>query len=276
MFGRFIRTGDKAIKNAGTATASGLKALIRDPQIAIYAYMAVGFIWITSPLVTGFVLHGWRHVDRWQILNKVDQSAPHTLLAHLGLVAFPVFYTFFITAYFTCAVSASTWAKLDGQPTTLLFGLRAVGRRFFRVTFFSILSVFFFPLAVIAQWRKLPRGIVGVVGSSFSMSTSQLAPAIMNKSEGLFGTVAHSVKTLGGAWHESLVIRVTTILSVLVLGLLSFLPKLVQHYWFDGHTARLVGWFLAALLGAGSFVLAKVISTVLTTTLYYKVTHKQL
>ena len=265
----------KIISNVASVIRQGFGTLIKDPQITIYAYLALGFIYITSPIVTRYVVDAWRSIDHPAVLSDVNR-APHNLLSHLGLVAFPVFYTFFITAYFTCAVSASVLAKLDNQEASLLYGLRVVGRKFWRVTKFSTLSIFFFPLGVITQYKKLPRGVVGVVGSSFSLSMAQMAPVVISKNAGLVASINESVATLGKAWKESLVIRVSMFLSVLGLGLISFLPKLIQHYWFGGHTARFVGWIATALLSVGVFVMAKVLSTVLTTTLYYKAKHKEL
>lgn len=274
FFKKIFHSGSKTLSNTRSATRVGLGTLIKDPQITVYAYLAVGFIWVTSPLVSRFVVDAWRSVESTAATNHLAGPVDNVLATRLGLIAFPIFYTLFITSYFTCAVSASVLAKLDNRPTSFLYGLRVVAKRFFRVTKFSLLAFLFFPIGVIAQRHKLPRGIIGVLGSSLTLNMSQIAPVAVSRNEGLFDSINHSLNTLGKAWHESLLIRLGTLGAFFVLGSVSFLPKLVQHYWFDGHTARYAGWFLTVLLGVGSVVLTKVLSTVLTTTLYHQAAHK--
>lgn len=271
---KIIRSGYETLNNTRSITRVGLGTLVKDPQVTVYAYLAVGFIWVTSPLVSRFVVDAWRSVEYTDAANHLVGPLDNVLATRLGLIAFPIFYTLFITSYFTCAVSASVLAKLDNRPTVFLYGLRVVAKRFFRVTKFSLLAFLFFPIGIIAQRHKLPRGIIGVLGSSLTLSMSQIAPAIVSRHENLFGTISHSLDTLDKTWRESLLIRLGSLSAFFILGFISFLPALVQHYWFDGDTARYAGWFLTVLLGVGSIVLTKVLSTVLTTTLYHQAAHK--
>ena len=104
---------------------------------------------------------------------------------------------------------------------------------------------------------------------------SQLAPAIVTEKKTVFDTVRHSVDTLGQLWKESLVIRINLFLAIVLLGSVSFLPKLIEHYWFNGRTARVVSWIATALLGASSYVVLRVIGAVFTTTLYYEAKSKK-
>lgn len=248
-----------------------------DSQILIYPYLAVIFIFLTYPVVGRFVIGTWRSVQRPEIVNQVTNAAPHELVVHLGLVTFSVFYTLFVTSYFTCMISASTWAKLEGEPTSLLYGLRVVGRRFLRVSKFAVLAIFFFPMGLFAQRNKFrsPRGGFEAISSSFSLSMSQLAPEVVAGKKGVFETVRQSVNTLGELWKESLVIRISVFLAILLLGSVSFLPKLIEHYWFNGQTSHIVGWLVTVLLGASSYVVLRVVGAVFTTTLYYEAKHKK-
>src|SRR3989338_10232477 len=168
-------------------------------------------------------------------------------------------------------IAAATLAQLEGRSTSLLYGRRVVIRRFFRVSKFALLAIFFLPMGIIAQRRKMtsPRGIFEAISSSFSLSMSQLAPAIVTSRKCVYETLRQSVDTLGQLWKESLVIRFGTLLAILLLGSISFLPKLIENWWFDGQAAHAIGWIVTALLGASSYVLLRVISTIFTTTLYY-------
>lgn len=246
------------------------------PQILIYPYLAIIFILVTYPFVGRFVFDMWDRVDQPAIVTQVGQAAPHVLAVHLGLVTFSVFYTLFVTSYFTCMSSASVWAELEGKPTSWLYGLKLVSRRFLRVSRFGLLAIFFLPMGIIAQRQKFksPRGAFDVLGSSFSLSMSQLAPEIVNGNKGVFDTVRQSVDTLGQLWKESIVIRIGLFFGVIFLGLVSLLPKLIEHYWFNGNSAHIFGWIATALLGVSSYVLLRVIGAVFTTTLYYEAKSK--
>jgi hypothetical protein len=81
--------------------------------------------------------------------------------------------------------------------------------------------------------------------------------------------------TLGQLWKESLVIRINLFLAILLLGSVSFLPKLAEQYWFNGRTAHIVGWIATVLLGASSYVLLRVIGAVFTTTLYHQAKNRK-
>ncbi|OGL34724.1 hypothetical protein A3F65_03455 [Candidatus Saccharibacteria bacterium RIFCSPHIGHO2_12_FULL_47_16b] len=260
------------IHGAGSIVKQSTKTLVKDPHIILYPYLAVIFILLTSPLVSALVLSLWRNVGQPQIIGQVVQAAPSTFLPRLGLVTFSVFYTLFITSLFICAVSASTLARLEGRSVPLFYGVSFVVRHFFRVAKFAVLAIFFFPLGLIAQRHRFKtiHGGLEAIASSFSLSMAQIAPAIIEGHSGVISTVKHSLDTLGHFWKESIVIRLGTLAGILFLGSLSFLPKLVENYWFDGPTAQAVGWIVTILLGVSSYVVLRVISTVFTTTLYHR------
>ncbi|GEM_PF-654217 len=266
----------QSFRGAWAIIRRSFRVLKNDPRILIYPYLAVIFILATSPVVGRFVIFIWHKVQQPEVVGAVTKAAPHQLLAHLGLVTFSVFYTIFITSYFTCMISATTLAELEGRQISMLYGLRIVRGRFLRITRYAVLAILFFPIGMIAQRQKFKslRGAFDVITSSFTLSMSQLAPEIVVGKKSIFETVRHTVNTLGHFWKESLVIRLMTFVSILLLGSISFLPKLIEHYWFNGHTAHVISWIATALLGASSYVLLRVIGAVFTTTLYHEAKNK--
>jgi hypothetical protein len=239
----------------------------------IYPYLAVLVILVTSPFVSKFVISLWRNLGKPTVIDDVNQAAPHSLLAHIGLVSFSVYYALFISAFFSCAVAYATIASLkDHKDIGWFDGLAVIWHGFFRIAKFALLAVFFFPIGVISQRHKMRsvRGVFEAISSSFSLSMSQLAPALVQGHDGVPGTIRHSLDTLGHFWEESLVIRIGTFLAAVGLGLVSLLPKIVQSYWTDNSTAHLVAWVITSLLGVSTFVLVKVTSTVFMTNLYLR------
>ncbi len=266
----FFRHVAEAFHGAGSVARYSLRILVKDPHLMVYPALALSFIAVTSPFISHYVLQIWDRVNHPAVISEVSHSAPHVLLVHLGLVTFSFFYAAFVTAYFICAMSAGVLAKLDAQPTSPLYGLRVVLKNFWKITKFALAAIFFLPLAVIAQRSKLPKGIIGVLGSSFSLNMAQLAPAILTEDRSVFETIRVSIDTLGQAWRESLVLRIGLYVALLALTSISFLPKLIQHYWFRGESAHLIGWFVTAVLGVVSYIMLRVIATVFTTTLYHR------
>jgi phage-related holin len=138
-----------------------------------------------------------------------------------------------LLSYFTCAVAASSLAQLQGHPAPLLKGL-----------------------------------------SSLSLSMAQLAPVILSEDKSIVETVQHSMETLGKAWREGVVIKIAIYATILGVTLsIGFLPTLVQTYWFFGNnSAEVFSRFTTILLVICLLITAKVLGTVFTTALYWKIT----
>lgn len=255
----------------GTAAAfhGGLLVIKRHPQILVYPYLAALFILVTFPIVNTFVFQIWSGLSGESIFVPAGEG-PAFLRVLLGLVAFSVFYTIFITAYFNVAMAAGVQAGLENRKVSILYGIKEVLRKFPAVTKFAVLAIFFFPLSIIAQWRRLPRGLPGVIGSSLSLSMAQLAPVILSENKGVLDSIRLSVDTLGKAWKENVVIKV--LMWLVIFGLLSagFLPQFVQDNWVDADTARLIGALTAILLSFMAYVVTKVIGSIFTTVLYHQ------
>jgi len=272
-FKNLIRSFREARHNAAEVATLGSKTLLQDPTILAYPVFASLFFVISFPLVNALIVSIWAKLAHFSWLASAggNGTVPHSLRVAVGLVTFSYFYTSFITVYFTCAVSAAVEAKMDNHPVTFLHGLEAIWHKFGRVSRFAFLSIFFMPLAIIAQRKKLRKEFIWVVGSSFSIHSAQLAPAILNKRTGVGATIRDSINTLGKAWHEGLIFKVATYIILIILSSLSFLPKLVEKYWFSGSSAHWAGWLASALLFTTFWVTTKVFSAVFITALYHQV-----
>ena len=272
-FEKWIHPFGRAGRNARQVTRQGLGIILHDPTILAYPLLASIFVLLTYPAVSGVVLNLWHHIEPRPVIDAVNgtqQQVPHRLRDILGIVTFYYFYAAVVTSFFTVATAAAVIAKLEGRPTTFLHGIMVVARHFIRVVHFALLSIFFVPLGIIAQRRKLPKGLVGVVGSSATLHTANLAPAILSEKRGVGATIRTAINTMGGAWREGLLIKIGMWSSLLVLGAISFLPKLIQHYWFDKTTSHWIGWFASTVLLVTFFVATKVIGGVLLTVLYHQ------
>ena len=251
------------IRGAARVIKESLKTAQRHPQIFLYPYIALFFTSITYSLVSATLLPGWYN----RIFHTAAYVTPHKFAAILGIVGFSAFYTALVAAYFTSAVAASILAILEDRQVSPWYGLEQVGRNFLRITGFALLAVFFFPIGIIVQRRKLPAGWFGVLGSSLTLHMAQVAPAIFGTHDKFGATVRDSIDTLGKRWREGLVLKVGMYLTIFVFFVL---PKIVQHHWFKSKAAIEVSWLISIELAASSYVTFKVVNSIFTAVLYHQ------
>jgi hypothetical protein len=245
-----------------------LIVLKNHPELTIYPYAAAFFVSLTYPLASTTIFAHWYQ----RAFSDTNMMVPHHARAILGLIGFLAFYSALVAAYFTSAVSINVIAKLENRPTPPFYGLLRVVKNFFRVTKFAVLSVFFFPIGIFVQRRKLPRGWAGILGSSLTLHMAQVAPSVLTTNKKFGETVRHSIDTLGRAWRESLMLKIWMYTLVF---LLVALPKLVQRGLFHGHTASNIGWIISIELGASSLVAFKVLNSIFTAVLYHEARNKK-
>jgi len=245
-----------------------LRVLKDHPEIAAYPYLAAAFISISFPIVSSTIFAGWYR----RVFSDTSGLVPHKAHAVIGLVGFFAFYSALVAALFTCAVSISVIAKLENRDVPPFYGLLRVIKNFFRVVKFAALSIFFLPLGIFAQRRKLPGSWLGVIGSSLTLHMAQVAPAVLTTNKKLGATLRDSIDTLGRAWRESLVLKIW--MYVLVF-LIFVLPKLIQKGLFSGHTASNVGWIVSIELGASTLVAFKVANSIFTAVMYHEARNKK-
>jgi hypothetical protein len=268
VFGPFIAFIKDSSIGAARVLKHTLKVLKDHPEITIYPYAAAFFVSLTYPLVSTTFFAQWYQ----RVFTDTNVLVPHRARAILGLVGFLAFYSAIVAAYFTSAVSINVIAKLENHPTPPFYGLLRVVKNFFRVTKFALLSVFFFPIGIFVQRRKLPAGWAGVLGSSLTLHMAQVAPSILTTPHKFGETIRHSIDTLGRAWRESLMLKIWMYTAVF---LLIALPKLIQHGLFKGHTASNIGWIISIELGASSLVAFKVLNSIFTAVLHHEARHKK-
>lgn len=254
---------------AASVFKQGLHLVANNPALLSYFYISLVFTGPVYGAINYSIIHQWYN----DIFVAVNSVAPHRLAGILGIVAFSTFYAALVSAYLTCAISASVLAQLENKPAPLLLGLKQVGDNFWRVTGFAFLAIFLFPMGVYAQRRKLPRGIVGVVGSSLTLHMAQMAPAILTTKKPMGATVRDSINTLGESWREGLILKVGMYVSIF---LIVVLPKLIQHGLFRSHTASTVGWLVGLELAISGYVIFKIINAVFTSVLYYRIKNKKI
>lgn len=267
-----------AVHNARSIAKQGLKVMRNDVAVVVYAVFVFLLVLMTIPLINGLLL---------ALANSLSHESIFAAEHHTAKIIFAAIAAFIsaicvamLLSYFTCVVAASTLSQLEGHPAPLLKGLKLFGNRFGRITKFALISVAFIPIGFFAQRSKFAgvavnRAKVEVVGSSLSLSTAQLAPAILSEDKDLLETVQFSINTLGAAWRESLVIKISTYITVFILTLLiAFLPTMVQAYWFSSASSQAASQLVTILLIICLLITTKVLGTVFTTTLYWRIVQR--
>ncbi|MBA3757408.1 hypothetical protein H0X09_00880 [Candidatus Saccharibacteria bacterium] len=269
-FEKTIRSLPKAARNASSAARQGLGALRSDKAIVVYPLfvfiLVLGSLAVVNDLISSATTS----------LAQESLFGPEQYLAFLffGITSIILFYIYLavMTGCFTCVVAASVMAQLDGHPTPLLRGIKVVLNRLPRIAAFSALSIFFIPLGLIAQRSKVQRKPHDAIGSSFSLNMAQLAPAILSGNKGVFETIRHSVNVMGEAWKENLMIKASMYGFIIFLGLVSFLPGYIERNWFDKTSAGTISWLVSVILLISFLIMTRVLASVFTATLYWRLT----
>jgi hypothetical protein len=272
-FSNFVHTAIDSIHGAKLIMRQGLVVLRNDITIAIYPLFVFLLVLITIPLVNGIILAIANQLADEPIFG-VEQQTARTIFVTIALVV-SLIYSAMMLSYFSCVLSALTLAELEGHRAPLIKGIGLFRRRFGHATRFALVSILFIPIGVIAQRHKLKRFPIGtgeVIGGAFSLSTAQLAPLILSEDKGVFETVRLSLATLGKGWKPNIVIKIAIYTTIILLTLLiGFFPILIQNYWFDSNTAQAASQLGVLLLILGLFITTKVLGTVFTTTLYWRI-----
>jgi uncharacterized Tic20 family protein len=267
-----------AVHGARRVAVQGLEVLKKDIAVTVYSVFVFLLLLLTIPLVNSILLAIANGFANQSIFN----SEHHTV--KVIFVAIAVFASAAVAAmllsYFACAVAASTLAQLEGHPAPLLKGLKVFKNRFRHISKFALISIAYIPIGFMAQRKKIATGThinrAEVFGSSLSLSTAQLAPAILYEDKGVYDTIQHSVETLGKAWREGIVIKVAIYTTVIFLTLLiGIVPTLVQAYVSESSTSQELSRLLTILLIICLLLTAKVLGTVFSATLYWQVKSTQ-
>jgi hypothetical protein len=273
----FMHACAQALLEAQQVAEQGIKILRKDIAVTVYALFVFLLVLMTIPLVNGLLLAAANGLSSEPIFASQHHIAKTIFVAVAVIVS--TICAAMLLSYFTCAVAASSLAQLQGHPAPLLKGLSLFRNRFRQITKFALVSVGFIPIGFLAQRRKfggvaVSKAKIEVIGSSLSLSMAQLAPVILSEDKSIVETVQHSMETLGKAWREGVVIKIAIYATILGVTLsIGFLPTLVQTYWFFGNnSAEVFSRFTTILLVICLLITAKVLGTVFTTALYWKIT----
>ncbi|HEU5005264.1 MAG TPA: hypothetical protein VFT49_04245 [Candidatus Saccharimonadales bacterium] len=261
----------RVVRNAGEISGQGLSSLRRDIFIIVYPVMVFLVVLVTVPTINALILAAFNGAAHHSIFS-FDEQATKSVFYYIAVLV-TALYTALIISFFTCLISAAVLAELDGQPTPFLQGLKLIYKNKGKISRFGIFSIpfVFIPVGVMAQKHKIFKSTAAVVGSSYSLSMAQLAPAILSEDEeDLFETVRHTIATLGQAWREGLVLKIGSYLLILILAGVSLLPKALSHSQNNGG-ARLASWLVPIVVFLGFLIVTKVLSAVFTATLYWRV-----
>lgn len=258
-----------AIHNAGEISQLGFSSLRRDIFIIIYPVMVFLVVLITIPTINALILAAFNGAAHHTIFS-FDEQTTKAFFYYIAVII-TALYTALIISFFTCLISAAVLAELDGKPAPFLHGLKLIYRHKAKIARFGIFSIpfVFIPIGILAQRHKVFKSTVAVVGSSFSLSMAQLAPAILSEDEeDLYATVRHTVATLGQGWREGLVLKIGSYIALILLALASLLPRIFSE---TSNPGQLAGWLVPIFVFLGFLIVTKVLSAVLTATLYWRV-----
>ncbi len=249
----FVAFGPAA-HSARKIVKKGLKALKSDPAIAVYPLLLLLAVISTLATISAWIYSAATAIAH-QPLFQPEQR--------LSIVAFDILaillstiYGYMMLSFFNCLIAASVIGHLQGERAPLIYGIRVTSRHFRRIMHFASLSLIFIPLGILAQRHKLdePKPAAEVLGSSLSLNIAGLSPAIISSTTGIEETIVNTVQTMGKAWRENLIIKAGIYLVLIIIGVAIGLST---------------NGFMSLLLGVAFFIVAKVLTTVFSATVYW-------
>lgn len=268
-----VRSLPQSARYAKATAKLGLLALKGDMAIAVYPLFAFILVLASLTLVNDLITAATNWLADEPIFKPGDRAVQDTF----GIVSVILFYIYLsvMTGIFTSVVVASVIAELDGHHAPLLKGIKVTLHNFLRIVGFSALSIVLIPLGFLAQkdkWHNKPHD---VVGSSFSLNMAQLAPVILSSKQGVLDTIRTSISILGIAWKENLIIKLSMYALIILLGVISFLPAYLENNWMDQYSAGAVSWIVSVLIFVSFLVMTRVMASVFTATLYWRITNSK-
>lgn len=270
MFKKNRSDFSEALRSAGEISWQGFSSVRRDVFIIVYPIMVFLVVLITVPTINALILAAFNGAAHHSIFS-FDEQTTKAFFYYIAVIV-TALYTALIISFFTCLVSAAVLAELDGKPAPFLHGLKLVYRHRNKIARFGVFSIpfVFIPVGILAQRHKIFKSTVAVVGSSFSLSMAQLAPAILSEDEeDLYPTVRHTISTLGQAWREGLVLKIGSYIVLALLALASLLPKVLGGS--ASGPVHFANWLVPIFVFLGFLIVTKVLSAILTATLYWRV-----
>ncbi len=257
-------------KSTNSIATRGLRVVARDPTIIAYPLLSFLVLLLSVPSLNLLLIGSIASFLSIPVLE--DNLTVSSSLIYLVAITTSLMIVSALLLLMSCVVSAATRAELEGSKAPLLDGWKHINGRILRIIKTGLVCVFFIliPLAIFAQRKKLRKHPFAVIASSVTLGVGGLAPAILSTKIGVRATIRNSINTLSKNWKEGILVKVYLYGFVITLSLLSFLPALVEKYWFDDATASTASWLTAILIFGLIITTLKIFSTIVLTVQYYE------
>jgi hypothetical protein len=189
----------------------------------------------------------------------------------LFIVFWVVFYfvAFFISIFFNVALVSCAMKELDGERTTVSYGISQAMGRLRPILGWALLSATIGLILKAIQERAgvIGRIVIGFIGAGWAIATYFVVPVIAFEGLGPFASIKRSLGLLKGTWGEA---AVSNIGIGLIFGLaaLAGLVPVILAFVMAGVTVGLVVLLVVIVYWIVLGVLASAASGVLLASLY--------
>lgn len=258
----------QTVFSASRTIARGLGVAKKDPAIVFYPLLLFLVLLVSIPALNIFLIGTIAKILSVPVLQ--DTISISTGLVYVLAILTGLMTVSALLLFMACIVSAATSAKLEGKQAPLISGWQQVDGKLGRIVRTGIVCfpLVLIPIAIIAQRNRLAKHPFAVLTSSITLGVGGLAPAILSSSGNIRETIRTTITTLDKSWKEGIIVKVYLYGFVIILAMLSFLPKLVEDYWLDDTTASTAGWLTTAFMLALTISALKIFSTIFITILY--------
>ncbi len=245
------------LSNGWSMTKMSLRVIARNKRLLLFPVISGVFILAILASFVGVML-----------LNGTLFNPSINVLFIAFWVAF-YFVSFFISIFFNVALISCAMKELDGESTTISYGIAQARARIRPILGWALLSATVGLILKSIQERSgmIGRIIVGLIGAAWAITTYFVVPVIAFEGLGPFASIKRSLGLLKGTWGEAAISNIGIGLIFGLAALAGLIPVILAFVLGDvgiGLMVLLVVIVYWVVLG----VLASAASGVLRASLY--------
>lgn len=189
----------------------------------------------------------------------------------VSIALWAVFYfvSFFVSIFFNVALVACAMKELDGESTSLSYGIRQAAGRIKQIVAWALLAATVGLILRALEERAgfLGQIVLGLIGAAWSVATYFVVPVIAFEGLGPVEAMKRSLRMLKSSWGEMFVSNIGIGLIFFLLAMVGIIP-LVLAFVLGGMSALLFALVAVAVYWIAIAVLAMSASGVLLAALY--------
>lgn len=245
------------LSNGWSMTKMSLRIIARNKRLLLFPVLSGVFILaILASFVGVMFLNG-------------SLFTPNIDIPFIAFWAVFYFVSFFIAIFFNVALVSCAMKELDGERTTLSYGIAQARLRIKPILGWALLAATVGLILKAVQERSglLGRIVIGLIGAAWAITTYFVIPVIAFEGLGPFASIKRSLGLLRGTWGDAAIANIGMGLIFGLAALAGLIPVILA-FVLGGITIGLVVLLAVIVYWVVLGILASAASGILRASLY--------